>query len=237
MARVPHRDRQAPAAVPPREGDGAPAHPGRPADRLPQPRRGHPHRAQGGGAEAGPHEALQADRPPGRGDPRNQAAASREARRDEDPRRAEGTGRGAGHAREDAEERGEAQQACPRGAGRGLRGLRRRAQDEIVERAAAQAIDETELVTAEPVTVVLSTLGWVRQARGHDVDPEQLSYKTGDAFQAAATRPQHAAGRVHRLDRSRLLAAGARLAVRARARANRCRAGSIRPKARPSPRC
>jgi topoisomerase-4 subunit A len=56
----------------------------------------------------------------------------------------------------------------------------------IVERAAAQAIDETELVTSEPVTVVLSTLGWVRQARGHDLDPTQLSYKTGDAFQAAA---------------------------------------------------
>ena len=56
----------------------------------------------------------------------------------------------------------------------------------IVERAAAQAIAETELVTSEPVTVVLSTLGWVRQARGHDIDPQQLSYKTGDAFQAAA---------------------------------------------------
>ena len=56
----------------------------------------------------------------------------------------------------------------------------------IVERAAAQAIAEEELVTAEPVTVVLSTLGWVRQARGHDVDPTTLSYKTGDAFQAAA---------------------------------------------------
>jgi topoisomerase-4 subunit A len=56
----------------------------------------------------------------------------------------------------------------------------------IVEREAAQAIDETELVTSEPVTVVLSTLGWVRQARGHDLDPRQLSYKTGDAFQAAA---------------------------------------------------
>jgi topoisomerase-4 subunit A len=56
----------------------------------------------------------------------------------------------------------------------------------IVERAAAQAIDETELVTAEPVTVVLSTLGWVRQARGHDIEPQQLSYKTGDAFQSAA---------------------------------------------------
>jgi len=56
----------------------------------------------------------------------------------------------------------------------------------IVERTAAQAIDATELVAAEPVTVVLSTLGWVRQARGHDIDPRQLSYKTGDAYQAAA---------------------------------------------------
>jgi len=56
----------------------------------------------------------------------------------------------------------------------------------IVERAAAQAISEEELVTAEPVTVVLSTLGWVRQARGHDVDPVALSWKQGDAFQAAA---------------------------------------------------
>ena len=56
----------------------------------------------------------------------------------------------------------------------------------LIEREAAQAISEEELVTAEPVTVVLSTLGWVRQARGHDVDPTALSYKTGDAFQAAA---------------------------------------------------
>ena len=56
----------------------------------------------------------------------------------------------------------------------------------IVERAAAQAISEEELVTAEPVTVVLSTLGWVRQARGHDVDPGSLSYKQGDGFQSAA---------------------------------------------------
>ncbi len=56
----------------------------------------------------------------------------------------------------------------------------------IVERTAAQAIDETELVTSEPVTVVLSTLGWVRAARGHELDPQTLSYKTGDSFQAAA---------------------------------------------------
>ena len=56
----------------------------------------------------------------------------------------------------------------------------------IVERDAAKAIDETELVVAEPVTVVLSTAGWVRQAKGHELDPRTLSYKAGDGFQAAA---------------------------------------------------
>ena len=56
----------------------------------------------------------------------------------------------------------------------------------LVERAAAQAIDERELVTVEPVTVVLSERGWVRSAKGHDLDPASLSYKTGDSFQAAA---------------------------------------------------
>jgi len=56
----------------------------------------------------------------------------------------------------------------------------------IVERAAAQAIDQTELVASEPVTIVLSKAGWVRAAKGHEIDPSQLSYKTGDSFQAAA---------------------------------------------------
>jgi len=56
----------------------------------------------------------------------------------------------------------------------------------IVERAAAQAIDETELVASEPVTVVLSERGWVRAAKGHELDPASLSYKTGDSFQSAA---------------------------------------------------
>ena len=56
----------------------------------------------------------------------------------------------------------------------------------IVEREAAQAIDETSLIANEPVTVVLSTGGWVRAAKGHDIDPLSLSYKTGDAFQSAA---------------------------------------------------
>jgi topoisomerase-4 subunit A len=56
----------------------------------------------------------------------------------------------------------------------------------LVERAAAQAITETELVASEPVTVVLSRSGWVRAAKGHDIDARALSYKTGDEYQAAA---------------------------------------------------
>ena len=56
----------------------------------------------------------------------------------------------------------------------------------LVERAAAQAIEATDLVANEPVTIVLSTGGWVRAAKGHEIDPRTLAYKTGDAFQAAA---------------------------------------------------
>jgi len=56
----------------------------------------------------------------------------------------------------------------------------------LVEREAAQALDETELVPSEPVTVVLSEKGWVRAARGHEIDPGSLSYKAGDNFLAAA---------------------------------------------------
>lgn len=56
----------------------------------------------------------------------------------------------------------------------------------LVERSEARALSETELVAAEPVTVVLSSQGWVRSARGHDVDGAALSYKTGDSFKASA---------------------------------------------------
>ncbi len=56
----------------------------------------------------------------------------------------------------------------------------------LVEREAAQAMQETELVANEPVTVVLSTGGFVRAAKGHDIDPRSLSYKTGDGFLTAA---------------------------------------------------
>lgn len=56
----------------------------------------------------------------------------------------------------------------------------------IVEREAAQALAEAALVTSEPVTVVLSTSGWVRSAKGHEIDPVSLSYKSGDAYLSSA---------------------------------------------------
>jgi topoisomerase-4 subunit A len=56
----------------------------------------------------------------------------------------------------------------------------------IVERSAAQALDETALISSEAITVVLSSKGWVRSAKGHDVDPEKLNYKAGDGYQASA---------------------------------------------------
>ncbi len=83
----------------------------------------------------------------------------------------------------------------------------------LVARAAAQAIDETELVASEPVTVVLSKSGWVRAAKGHEIDPRSLSYKTGDEYRAHARGPQHAVRRVPRQHRPRLQPAGAHAAV------------------------
>ncbi|MNZ21977.1 DNA topoisomerase 4 subunit A [compost metagenome] len=56
----------------------------------------------------------------------------------------------------------------------------------IVARAEAKALSETELLPTEPVTVVLSEKGWVRCAKGHDIDATGLSYKAGDGFKAAA---------------------------------------------------
>ncbi|MEM7208230.1 MAG: DNA topoisomerase IV subunit A [Pseudomonadota bacterium] len=56
----------------------------------------------------------------------------------------------------------------------------------IVQRDAAQALSETDLTPSEPVTVVLSKRGWVRSAKGHEVDPESLNYKSGDGYQDAA---------------------------------------------------
>lgn len=52
----------------------------------------------------------------------------------------------------------------------------------IVEREAAKALDATALIPAEPVTVVLSEKGWARAGKGHELDPNALQYKSGDAY-------------------------------------------------------
>ncbi len=56
----------------------------------------------------------------------------------------------------------------------------------IVVRGEARALSELDLLGSDPVTVVLSNQGWVRAAKGHDVDPAALSYKSGDGFKLAA---------------------------------------------------
>ncbi|OCG59852.1 DNA topoisomerase IV subunit A [Gilliamella sp. Nev3-1] len=56
----------------------------------------------------------------------------------------------------------------------------------MVQRSEAKAMSEQELTPSEPVTVILSEMGWVRTAKGHDIDPAGLSYKAGDNFKAAA---------------------------------------------------
>ena len=53
---------------------------------------------------------------------------------------------------------------------------------EIVVRGDAQAFAEKGLISTESVTVVLSQKGWVRAAKGHEVNPEDLSYRSGDGF-------------------------------------------------------
>ena len=56
----------------------------------------------------------------------------------------------------------------------------------LVERGEAKALSEKELIPSEAVTVVLSEKGWARCAKGHDVDAEGLSYKSGDGYLASA---------------------------------------------------
>lgn len=57
----------------------------------------------------------------------------------------------------------------------------------LVQRDAARALSQQDLVLSEPVTIVLSSKGWARAAKGHDVDPGKLSYRAGDDFADAAT--------------------------------------------------
>lgn len=57
---------------------------------------------------------------------------------------------------------------------------------QIVVRNEAKAFSDEQLMSAEPVTVILSEKGWVRSAKGHDIDPAGLNYKSGDKFKLAA---------------------------------------------------
>ncbi|MCO6440455.1 MAG: DNA topoisomerase IV subunit A [Nitrococcus mobilis] len=56
----------------------------------------------------------------------------------------------------------------------------------LVQRGSARVLSDTELVPSEPVTLVLSQKGWIRAAKGHDVDVQRLSYKAGDGYRDAA---------------------------------------------------
>ena len=98
----------------------------------------------------------------------------------------------------------------------------------VVEREAAQAIAESELVADEPVTVVLSERGWARAAKGHEIDVAGLSYRSGDQFLAAAG-PQQPARGVHRQHRPRRTASARTRCRRRAVRASRSRGTSIRP--------
>ena len=57
---------------------------------------------------------------------------------------------------------------------------------QLVDRAPAQVLDETALIPSEAVTIVLSKNGWVRVAKGHEIDPAEMTYKSGDDFAMAA---------------------------------------------------
>lgn len=54
----------------------------------------------------------------------------------------------------------------------------------VVERDDAQALKESDLVPSEPITAILSKAGWIRAAKGHDIDAAAMSYRSGDSYQA-----------------------------------------------------
>ncbi len=54
-----------------------------------------------------------------------------------------------------------------------------------VTRNEAQALKTTDLLPTEAITVILSDKGWVRAAKGHDIDPEKINYRAGDSFKTA----------------------------------------------------
>jgi topoisomerase-4 subunit A len=61
----------------------------------------------------------------------------------------------------------------------------------IVSRLEAKAFSEEDLISSEPITVVLSEKGWVRAAKGHDIEPAGLNYKSGDSYALSAKGKSH----------------------------------------------
>ena len=56
----------------------------------------------------------------------------------------------------------------------------------IEQRQEARALSETDLMNSDPVTIILSEKGWVRCAKGHEVEPSTMNYKSGDKYRLAA---------------------------------------------------
>ncbi|CDL79380.1 DNA topoisomerase IV subunit A [Xenorhabdus cabanillasii] len=56
----------------------------------------------------------------------------------------------------------------------------------LKERSEAKAMSDHDILPSEPITVVMSQMGWVRSAKGHEIDPAGLNYKSGDSFRSAA---------------------------------------------------
>ncbi|MCG8565480.1 MAG: DNA topoisomerase IV subunit A, partial [Desulfobacterales bacterium] len=52
----------------------------------------------------------------------------------------------------------------------------------IKERRDAEAFSATDVIDIEPVTVILSSKGWIRAAKGHDINPEKVKFKSGDTL-------------------------------------------------------
>ncbi|WP_340617280.1 DNA topoisomerase IV subunit A [Xenorhabdus entomophaga] len=55
----------------------------------------------------------------------------------------------------------------------------------LKERTEAKAMSDHDILPSEPITVVMSEMGWVRSAKGHEIDPAGLNYKSGDSFRSA----------------------------------------------------
>lgn len=59
-------------------------------------------------------------------------------------------------------------------------------QSVVIEREEAQALKESDLLPSEAITAILSKAGWIRAAKGYDIDPTSMNYRSGDAYQAHA---------------------------------------------------